>query len=156
MKIYIDSSTLVKLYYPEPESGQVEAFVKQYRIIIPFTYFHELEVMNAIQLKEYRKELTRAEKIGIINSIHEDKQNGILQPLSISYPSVFEKSLKLSSDHACEIGVRTLDIIHAATALCGGFTHFLSHDDRQNSLAEKAGLSIAELPAGSTKKSRRG
>lgn len=148
MKVYIDSSTLVKLYYPEPESSRVEAFVKQYRTILPFTYFHELEVNNAIQLKEYRNELTRAEKIGIVYLIREDKQNGILQQFSIPYPRIFEESLKLSTDHTSDIGVRTLDIIHVATALCGGFTHFLSHDARQNSLAEAAGLSIAELPSG--------
>lgn len=146
MKVYFDSSILVKLYYPEPESTQVEAFVKQHRVIIPFTYFHNLEINNAIQLKEYREEITGTEKTGIINAIHEDKQKGILQQLTVSYHRVFEESLKLSANHTSDIGARTLDIIHVATALCGEFSHFLSHDGRQNSLAEKAGLSIVELP----------
>lgn len=146
MKVYVDSSILVKLYYPEPESAQIEAFVKQHRVIIPFTYFHDLEIHNAIQLKEYRKEITGTEKNGIFHAITEDKQKGILQQLTVSYHQIFEQSLKLSSVCSCDIGTRTLDIIHVAAALCGEFTHFLSHDGRQNALAEKAGVSVVELP----------
>jgi predicted nucleic acid-binding protein len=136
---------IVKLYFPETLSESVEKYVKENKIIIPFNSFHELEISNAIELKEFRNEISHEEKIGILHAIRDDKRNGILHPYPLSWNRVFTKSKELSAEYSSNFGTRTLDIIHVASAVCVGFENFLSLDERQNRLAEKAGLHLCRL-----------
>lgn len=145
MKVYIDSSMLVKLYVPEPESENLESFIKENQIIIPFTPLHELEIGNAIVLREFRNEISHEEKVEIMNVIREDKDASVLHRHALPWNRVFEKSMEFSSDYSCDLGTRALDVLHVASAVCGEFRYFLSHDDSQKQLAEKAGLEVVEL-----------
>jgi len=145
LKVYIDSSILVKLYVPEPESEDLERFIIENTIIIPFTPLHELEIGNAIALKEFRKEISHEEKVGIMQAIQADKDSRVLHRHPLTWNRVFEKSREFSSNYTCDLGTRALDVLHVASAVCGEFRYFLSHDDRQMRLAEKAGLEVAEL-----------
>ncbi|MCK5197849.1 MAG: type II toxin-antitoxin system VapC family toxin, partial [Spirochaetales bacterium] len=58
MKLYIDSSVLVKLYYPEPESRILSEWIINQKQPILFTQFHELEMTNAFALKVFRNEIS--------------------------------------------------------------------------------------------------
>jgi len=50
---YLDTGCFVKLYYPEPESAHVIALVQGKPI--SYTPLHELEFVNALQLKIFTK-----------------------------------------------------------------------------------------------------
>ena len=54
MKLYLDTSALVSLYYPESCSDRVAAFVAGFPL--PFSPLHELETKNALMLKVFRGE----------------------------------------------------------------------------------------------------
>lgn len=59
MKLYLDTSALAKLYYPEPESAAVERWVGEREGPMLFTPLHELELTNACALKLFRNEITQ-------------------------------------------------------------------------------------------------
>ncbi len=145
MNTYLDSSLIVKLYFPEPQSELIESFVKLNKIIIPFNHFHDLEICNSIELKEFRNEISHEEKISIFQALEDDKNSGVLFQYVLPWNRVLEKSCELSRKYSCDVGSRTLDIIHVASAICGDFEKFLSYDGRQNRLAEKVGLGVIEL-----------
>ena len=49
--IYLDTGCFVKLYYPEPDSAQVIAHIQGKPVC--YTPLHELEFVNALQLKSF-------------------------------------------------------------------------------------------------------
>ena len=54
--IYLDTGCLVKLYYPEPESTRIAAYVQGKPIC--YTPLHALEFANALQLKVFSRTAT--------------------------------------------------------------------------------------------------
>ena len=56
---------------------------------------------------------------------------------------MFEKAALLSDRHGPMVGTRTLDILHVAAALVLDAKRFLTFDQRQHTLAKKAGLEVA-------------
>ena len=59
--VYIDTSVIVKLYIKEEYSQIVSSWVKKNDEAIPLTTFHELEFINALNLKKFRNEITEDE-----------------------------------------------------------------------------------------------
>ena len=55
---YLDTGCFVKLYYPEPDSAKVVALIQGKPICC--TPFHELEFVNALQLKVFFNSATAA------------------------------------------------------------------------------------------------
>ena len=55
---YLDTGCLVKLYYPEPESAQVITAIQGKPVCL--TPLHELEFVNALQLKVFARSATTA------------------------------------------------------------------------------------------------
>jgi len=49
---------------------------------------------------------------------------------------------RLSHKHSATIGARSMDLLHIATALEAGCTHFASFDKRQRECAALEGLTI--------------
>jgi antitoxin (DNA-binding transcriptional repressor) of toxin-antitoxin stability system len=70
-------------------------------------------------------------------------QHNEIQQKPVEYPDFVNRAKKICADPK---GKHLSDMIieERKERL---FTHFLSHDGRRNSLAEKAGLSIVELPS---------
>jgi uncharacterized membrane protein len=58
---YLDTGCFVKLYYPEPASARVVALIQGK--IIAFTPLHELEFVNALQLKVFFKSATLRKRV---------------------------------------------------------------------------------------------
>ena len=56
---YLDTGCFVKLYYPEPDSAQVIAHIQGK--LVSYTPLHELEFVNALQLKVFFKAATAAQ-----------------------------------------------------------------------------------------------
>ena len=55
---YLDTGCFVKIYYPEPDSAKVVALIQGKPICC--TPFHELEFVNALQLKVFFNSATAA------------------------------------------------------------------------------------------------
>ena len=56
---YLDTGCLVKLYYPKPDSAKVVALIQGKSIC--YTPLHELEFVNALQLKTFFRSATAAQ-----------------------------------------------------------------------------------------------
>jgi len=102
----------------------------------------ELELVNALQLRLFRKELTAEEVRAAHAAVQSDISAGVysLQPLSIG---VFEAAKRLSVKYVAGIGSRSLDVLHVAAALTMGAEILFSFDGKQRKLAKAAGLRVA-------------
>lgn len=141
---YLDTSALVKLYYPESESEYLSRWILERKSPLIFTSLHELELRNALSLKVYRKELTRRRSKIIERIIRADINEGVLWRPSVVWGEVFSNGFKLLK-HTQKIGSRSLDLLHVAAALELSCDSFLTYDGRQERLAKAVGLKIIRL-----------
>ncbi len=145
MKLYIDSSVLVKLYYPEPESKEFAEWMTKQNHPILFTQFHELEMTNAFALKVFRNEISDESFNAFREIIEKDKAAGILEVINPDWSEVLLEALKISKRNSYAIGVRSLDIIHVASADILNCDTFLTNDKRQLDAALAIGLNVMDM-----------
>ena len=73
---YLDTGCFVKLYYPEPDSAKVIALIQGKPLC--HTPFHELEFVNALQLKVFFKNATPAQVTAARALVETDLKAGVL------------------------------------------------------------------------------
>ena len=95
---------------------------------------------SAIQLKQFRKECTRAQARLILAHIESDQRDNILIETTIDWNQAWQKCLELSRNYAQTTGCRTLDTLHLACALITESERFVTSDERQIRMAKKVGL----------------
>ncbi len=145
MKLYIDSSVLVKLYYPEPESKVLAEWITKQKQPILFTQFHELEMTNTFALKAFRNEISEESFNDLRDILEKDKAAGILDVVNPDWSDVLLESLRISKRSSPVIGTRSLDIIHIASADILNCDTFLTNDKRQLSAALAIGLNVMDI-----------
>jgi predicted nucleic acid-binding protein len=143
--VYVDTSVLIKLYIKEDLSREASNRIKKNNEAVPLTRFHELEFTNAIQLKQFRSEITEDETLRIMTKFKEHENKGIYYRPQLDWSEIFNYSVDLSKKHTATIGARSLDILHVASALSIKAEKFLTVDGRQSELATRAGLKIVEI-----------
>ncbi len=137
---YLDTGCFVKLYYPEPDSAKVVALIQGKAL--GHTPLHELEFMNALQLKVFLKTATAAQVIAARALVEVDLKAGVLVSPSGEWKDVFAEAVKLAEQHTGTIGCRSLDILHCAAARVLAASEFISTDARQKKLAVAMGLNL--------------
>ena len=140
--LYVDTSVIVKLYVKEEHSLDASNWLKENNEAIPLTIFHELEFNNAINLKEFRAEITTNETRLIMARFAEHESKGVFYRPLISWADSFQYAVDLSRKHTSKTGSRALDILHVAAALSIRADRFLTFDERQSKLASLAGIRI--------------
>lgn len=145
MRIYFDTSVLVKLFVPEIDSAPYVAFVKRNRKPLFVNVIQLSELKNALALKAFRKEITRRELNGALKRIQTDFDARNLIMRSLDFGALFALVDELSARNTVKMGCRTLDVVHVAAALRTNFDHFITNDARQCELARAAGLEILEV-----------
>ena len=143
--VYVDTSVIVKLYIKEEYSQDTSNWLKENNEAIPLTSFHELELINAIHLKQFRTEITLDESRLIMSRFEEHEKSGVYYRPQLDWSAIFIHAIDLSERHSAGIGSRSLDILHVASALSINADRFLTLDDRQTSLAALAGLKIENI-----------
>jgi hypothetical protein len=73
---YLDTGCFVKLYYPEPDSAQVVALIQGKALC--HTPLHELELMNALQLKVFLGSATAGQVTAARALVETDLKAGVL------------------------------------------------------------------------------
>ena len=142
---YLDTSSLVALYYPEEKTEPLIAHLRKRPLPLLFTWLQEVEFTNGLQLKLFRKEATAAAVKATIDSLRADTESGVLHQSQPSWPAVFATASRLSGAHSGALGTRTLDLLHIAAALTLQVTEFVTGDDRQARAAVKEGLKIVRI-----------
>ena len=140
--LYVDTSAIVKLYLKEKYSLDASDWLKKNNAAIPLTLFHELEFINAINLKKFRAEITTDETHLIMTRFAEHKSQGIFYHPQISWADTFKTAVDLSKKYTNKTGSRGLDILHVASALSIKAGKFFTFDKRQSELASRAGMEL--------------
>ena len=140
--VYVDTSVIVKLYIKEEYSQESSNWLKENNEAIPLTSFHELELINAIHLKQFRAEITSDETRLLLSRFEEHEKSGIYYRPQLDWSDIFINAIDLSKKHSASIGSRSLDILHVASALSINADRFLTLDDRQTRLAALTGLKM--------------
>ena len=140
--VYFDTGLLVKLYCAEIDSSRANEIVRQFTPPYPITSWHEIEIMNAMRLKAFGKELTTKELGDSLANLQSDIVSGVFVRPRYDTDLVFRMAEELSGKFAASIGCRTLDVMHVAVAAAIGAKDFVTFDIRQAKLAKKAGLNV--------------
>ncbi len=119
MKVYADPSFIVSLYSPDANSSAAARTMRAVSADRFVTTFGELEVVNALGLRVFRKELR-----GLSDSI-------------------LERARQLSRQTTAKLGTRTADILHVAAALELGVDCLYTFDLHQRKLAQTLRLKLS-------------
>jgi predicted nucleic acid-binding protein len=136
--IYLDTGCLLKLYYPEPESTRVAAIVSGSAIV--FLALHELEFLNALELKLYRREASSAQVRAAASLVEQDVRSGVLYRVAVPWEDVLQEAALAAKAYTRRFGCRTLDILHCSAARSLQAASFVTTDARQRRLAQGFGL----------------
>jgi predicted nucleic acid-binding protein len=150
MRVYADTSFLVKLVADEPGS---EAAIAQFRRLDfpPLFYLplHGLEVDNAIRQRAYhlRRSAASAQRAAITRErdaalarIQRWLERGWFAEADTDWDQALVRARTLSEKHTERLGCRGFDVLHVAMALELECEAFLTSDRLQAALARAEGL----------------
>ena len=139
--LYLDTSAFLKLYIREAGSEEVQDTIVSQNYPLPVWEVLEMELMNALQLKVFRKELGEADAALQQALFYERKAKGFYYVPEIARAELMSDFKRLSA-HTAKLGCRTMDILHVAFACQLRPNLFISYDQRQKQLAQIAGLTV--------------
>jgi predicted nucleic acid-binding protein len=134
LSAYADTSFLVSLYAPDVNSADASAFMQRTRLPLLLTPLGELELVNALHLRVFRRELSAVEVQSAVSIFRVDLEAGVFALKSLTV-SAFERAKKIARAQTAELGTRTLDVLHVASALVLRAETFCTFDRRQAALA---------------------
>ena len=137
---YLDTGCFVKLYYPEPDSAKVVALIQGKALC--HTPLHELEFVNALQLKVFLKSATAVQVTAACALVEADLKAGVLVSPGGEWTAIFAEAVKVAEQHTGTIGCRSLDVLHCSAAKILAASEFISTDSRQKKLAVAMGLNL--------------
>ena len=144
MNIYLDTSFLVTLYSTDANSAAAVQVMHTAGALF-LTTFAELEVVNALGLRVFRKEVASAQGQSSLNDFEQDLRAGIFQ-LKPLPDNVFGRTRQLSRQTTPRLGTHTADLLHVAAALELGSDWFYSLDRQQRKFAQAVKLKVNPLP----------
>ena len=141
MKIYVDTSFVISLYSLDANSAAAGQAMRASTGDRYITVFGELEVVNAFELRVFRKELSASQAQSSLKDFEKDVRDGIflLRPLP---EQVFDRAGQLSRQTTGRLGTRTADLLHVAAALELDADYLYSFDQQQRKLARSVGLKL--------------
>jgi predicted nucleic acid-binding protein len=141
---YVDTSALAAVYVTEAYSASARRAVRKYGPI-PFTPLHRLELRNAFELLVGRKQLTGAERDGLVAQVDEDREAGRLIDTAVEWAAIFTRAGDLSIGQTAKCLTRSLDLLHLALAIEIGCRVFVSGDRRQITLGRRLKLRVVDI-----------
>ena len=142
MSIYADTSFLVSLYVLDAHSPEASNYMQRAELPILLTPLNELEFVNALHLRIFRKDLKEGEAKSAIALFRKDMEAGILGLRSLS-ASTFERAKSIARRRTASSGTRTFDVLHVASALVLQANTFCTFDRNQRQLAKEEGLIVS-------------
>ena len=141
MSIYADTSFLVPLYVLDTNSALAAARMRRAELPLLITPFVELELVNFISLRIFRRELKAADAKAAHSLVRKDIEKGVLQIKPIP-AAAFERAKQIARRATASLGTRALDVLHVALALLHKAEAFYTFDARQAKLAAAEGLTV--------------
>lgn len=141
MSIYADTSFLVSLYVLDSNSQAAAARMARASLPVVITPLVDLELTNAISLRLFRKEVPASKAKAARSLIARDEAEGILM-INAMPPGLFARAKQMARRRTPNLGARTLDILHVASALLLRVDTIFTFDRVQEKLAIAEGLQI--------------
>jgi hypothetical protein len=143
--IYLDTSFVVSLYSVDANSAAAAVALQSAQLPLIMSSLTETETVNALGLREFRKEISKTEANVSLRDFEEDLHRGAFARNALP-ESAFQRARSLSLQSTARLGLRTADLLHVAAALDLGSTNFFTFDLRQRKLCSELGLPINSLP----------
>lgn len=141
MKIYADTSFLVSLYSPDANSAAAVRTMQASGGVRFVSVFGELEVVNALGLRVFRKEISATQARSSLNDFESDLRAEVFQLRPLP-EQVFDRARQLSQQTTPKLGTRTADLLHVATALELSADCLYTFDQQQRKLAHTLRLKL--------------
>ena len=106
------------------------------------THLHRVELTTAWHVKVFRGELHLQTVVQALADLEEDIAAGVWEPPTYDLGEVHTRAEQLARRHAAVLGIRSLDILHVASAMVLKADAFYTFDRRQARLARVAGLVV--------------
>ncbi|MGB2605029.1 MAG: type II toxin-antitoxin system VapC family toxin [Candidatus Sulfotelmatobacter sp.] len=141
MKVYADPSFVVSLYSPDANSSSAARTMQASSGDRFLTTFGELEIVNAMGLRIFRKEVSPSQAQSSLLEFEKDLRDGVFQLRGLP-DSVLERARQLSRQTTAKLGTRTADLLHVAAALELGVDRLYTFDLHQRKLAQTLRLRL--------------
>jgi len=141
LRIYADTSFLLSLYSLDGNSAAAVRALRASAGERFISILGELEVINALGLRVFRKEITTVQAHSSLSDFEKDLQQGLFQLRGLP-DLVFDRARELSRQTTAKLGTRTADLLHVAAALELGVEYLFSFDQRQRKLAQALRLKL--------------
>jgi predicted nucleic acid-binding protein len=141
LKIYADTSFIVSLYSLDANSAVAVRAMQTSPGERFLTTLGELEVVNALESRIFRKEVSAAQAKSSLDDFEKHVREGIFQMRGF-VDTFFERARQLSRQTTAKLGTRTADLLHVAAALELGADYLYSFDQKQRKLAQTVGLKL--------------
>jgi predicted nucleic acid-binding protein len=141
LKVYADTSFLVSLYSPDANSARAASTMQQSKGDHIVTTFGELELVNALQLRVFRKELSSMQVDSALKMVEVDLQNRLFRLVPLP-EQAFERARQLALKTTAQLGTRSADLLHVAAALEFNADCLYSFDQYQRKLAQHLQLKL--------------
>ena len=138
---FVDAGFLVSLYVLDANSAKASARMKRAAMPLLLTDIGKIEILNAIGLRLFRKELRPAEAKAAYGLFRQDAEAGVVQIVPL--PAVaYERAEQIARTNTPLLGTRTLDVLHVAGAVVLKADAFYTFDQKQAALATAVGLRL--------------
>jgi predicted nucleic acid-binding protein len=132
---------LFSVYIADANFPAATAAMKTAALPLLVTELGEFELLNAVGLRLFRKELKAGEAAAALGLFHKDIDTGIVRLFPLS-SATFERARQLAGKHTPRMGTRALDVLHVASALALHADTFYTFDRNQARLAPILGLRV--------------
>jgi predicted nucleic acid-binding protein len=141
LRVYADPSFIVSLYSPDANSAAAARIMQASSGECFLTTFGELEVVNAMGLRVFRREVSPAQAQLALTEFEKDLRDGLFQLRELTDP-ILERAQRLSRQTTAKLGTRTADLLQVAAALELGVDCLYSFDLHQRKLAQTLRLKL--------------
>ncbi len=137
----VDASFLFSLYVLDANSAAASAKMRRAVLPLLLTDVGKIEILNAVGLRLFRKELRPVEAKKVYGLFRQDIEQGVVQIVPLP-AAAFQRAEQLARTHTPLLGTRTLDVLHVAGALVLKADAFYTFDQKQAGLATAVGLTM--------------
>ena len=134
MRVYLDTSFLISLYSADANSIAAAQMMQASRNVYLVSTFTELEMINALQLRVFRKEILSAQATSSLHDFEQDLRQGVFQFIRRT-EDAFQRAHRISRRTTARLGTRTVDLLHVAAAIELNADCLYSFDRQQRKLA---------------------
>ncbi len=137
----VDASFLFSLYVLDVNSSAASAKMKRAVLPLLLTDVGKIEILNAVGLRLFRKELRPAQARKVYGLFRQDIEQGVVHIVPLP-AAAYQQAEQIARTHTPLLGTRTLDALHVAGALVLKADAFYTFDQKQAGLATAVGLTI--------------